>query len=125
MQTRRAVLLAAGAAGALLAQEPADTIRLPRKVRLGMIGFDGHPAEVLGQLRRLPDMELAAYAVDGTDPATLASQRKNGFVQKAKSYDDYGPMLDQEKFDLGRGLQQRRPAHQGDFFAVRGEKGCT
>jgi predicted dehydrogenase len=83
----------------LLAQEAA-VIRLPRKVRLGMIGFDGHPAEVLGQLRRLPDMELVAYAVDGTDPATLASQRKNAALQKAKSYDDYAPMLEAEKFDL-------------------------
>jgi predicted dehydrogenase len=100
MPTRRALLLAAGAAGALLAQDTTPPIRLPRKVRLGMIGFDGHPGEVLGQLRRLPDMELVAYAVDGTDPASLASSRKNPAVQKATSYDDYGPMLEREKFDL-------------------------
>jgi predicted dehydrogenase len=83
----------------MLAQEP-PAIRLPRKVRLGMIGFDGHPAEVLGQLRRLPDVELVAYAVDGTDPATLASQQKNAAVQKARRYDEYVAMLDGEKFDL-------------------------
>jgi predicted dehydrogenase len=100
MHTRRAILLAAGAAGALLAQDPAPPIRLPRKVRLGMIGFDGHAGEVLGQLRRLPDVELTAYAVDGTDPATLSSQRKNAAVQKARSYDDYGPMLEEESLDL-------------------------
>jgi predicted dehydrogenase len=100
MQTRRALLFAAGAAGALLAQDPAPPLRLPRKVRLGMIGFDGHPAEVLGQLPRLPDMELAAYAVDGTDPATLQSQRKNAAVRNARSYDDYASMLEHEKFDL-------------------------
>jgi len=75
-------------------------VRLPRKVKLGIIGFDGHPAEVLGQLRQLPDMELVAYAVDGTDPATLTSSRKNAFVQKAKSYDDYSTMLAQETLDL-------------------------
>lgn len=100
MQTRRALLLAAGAAGALMAQESNPQIRLPRKVRLGMIGFDGHVADVLGQLKRLPDMELAAYAVDGSDPAALASQRKNPLVQSARSYDDYAPMLNQEKLDL-------------------------
>jgi predicted dehydrogenase len=69
-------------------------------VRLGIIGFDGHPAEVLGQLRRLPDMELVAYAVDGTDPRTLESERKNAAVQKAQSYDDYATMLEREKLDL-------------------------
>ena len=100
MPTRRAILIAAGAAGALLAQETPAPIRLPRKVRLGIIGFDGHPAEVLGQLRRLPDMELVAYAADGTDPATLASARRNAFVQKAKSYDDYAAMLAQESLDM-------------------------
>jgi predicted dehydrogenase len=100
MQTRRALLFAAGAAGALLAQEQPPPIRLGRKVRLGMIGFDGHPAEVLGQLQRLPDMELTAYAVDGTDPKTLASQRKNPVVQKARSYDDYASMLEREPFDM-------------------------
>jgi predicted dehydrogenase len=100
MPSRRSILLAAGAAGALLAQESAPAVRLPRRVRLAMIGFDGHPAEVLGQLRRLPDMELVAYAVDGTDPATLASLRKNQAVRKARSYDEYGAMLEQESVDL-------------------------
>jgi predicted dehydrogenase len=101
MQTRRALLLAAGATGALLAQDAAPApIRLPRKVRLGMIGFDGHPAEVLGQLPRLPDVELVAYAVDGTDLATLTSQRRNPAVQKAHGYDDYASMLARETLDM-------------------------
>jgi predicted dehydrogenase len=105
MHTRRALLLAAGAAGAVGACFAQDTvqeaaIRLPRKLRLGIIGFDGHVGEVLGQLHRLPDMQLVAYAVDGTDPMTLESQRKNPAVQKAKSYDDYAPMLERESFDL-------------------------
>jgi predicted dehydrogenase len=99
MHTRRALLLAAGA-GALLAQEPEPPIRLPRKVRLGIIGFDGHPGEVLGQLRRLPDVELAAYAVDGSDPKTLASSLKNPAVEKAIRYDDYSPMLEREQLDM-------------------------
>jgi len=90
MQTRRALLLAAGAAGAMLAQDEPQVVRLPRRVRLGIIGFDGHPGEVLGQLRHLPDVELVAYAVDGTDPAAMASERRNTDVQKANGYDDFG-----------------------------------
>ena len=83
-----------------MAQDAEPDIRLPRRVRLGMIGFDGHPGEVLGQLRRLPDVELVAYAADGTDPKTLESSRKNAAVQKAKGYDDYAAMLEREKFDM-------------------------
>ncbi len=100
MHTRRDILLAAGAAGALMAQNPQSSIRLPRAVRLAIIGFDGHPGEVLGQLPRLPDVELAAYAVDGTDPQTLKSSLKNGAVAKARAYEDYAPMLDREKLDM-------------------------
>ena len=100
MQTRRALLLAAGAAGALLSQQKAEPIHLPRKVRLGLIGFDGHVAEILGQLSRLPDVELVAYAVDGSDPKALASGRKNAAVARAKSYQDYQTMLGRESLDV-------------------------
>jgi len=99
MQTRRALLLAAGVT-TLLSQESEPPIRLPRKIRLAIIGFDGHPGEILGQLRRLPDVELAAYAVDGSDPQTLASSLKNASVQQAKRYDEYAPMLEREKLDV-------------------------
>jgi predicted dehydrogenase len=99
MHSRRELLFAAATATALLAQ-PATAVRLPRKVRLGMIGFDGHPAEILGQLSRLPDVDLVAYALDRTDPAALASGRKNPAVQKAKAYDEYAAMLSGETLDM-------------------------
>jgi predicted dehydrogenase len=98
--TRREVLAAAGAVQSLLAQETPRPIQLPRKVRLGIIGFDGHPEEVLRQLPRLPDMDLVAYAVDGTDPAALESNRKNPAVQNARSYQAYQTLLEKEKLDL-------------------------
>jgi predicted dehydrogenase len=97
--TRRA-LITATCATALLADTAGDVVRLPRRVRIGLIGFDGHPSEILGQLGRLPDVELAAYAVDGSDPATLESNLKNPAVQKARQYQEYGAMLEQEKLDL-------------------------
>jgi predicted dehydrogenase len=98
--TRRRILIAAGAAQSLVAQEPANAVRLPHRVRLGMIGFDGHPEEILRQLPHLPDIELIAYAVDGSDPAALASNRKNASLQNARSYETYFSLLDKEKLDL-------------------------
>jgi predicted dehydrogenase len=98
--TRRALLSAALASQSLLAQKASSPIPLPRKVRLGMIGFDGHPEEILSHLPRLPDVELAAYAVDGTDPAALATNRKDPAVQKARSFDTYESLLGSEKLDL-------------------------
>jgi predicted dehydrogenase len=84
--TRRTVL--AGAA----AVQAAEEIRLPRKVRIGLIGMDGHPGEILTPLRRLPDVELVAVA--GVD----AASRKR--FAKQRVYDDYRKMLDSEQFDL-------------------------
>jgi predicted dehydrogenase len=98
--TRRTLLSAALASQSLLAQTASSLIRLPRKVRLGMIGFDGHPEEILHHLPRLPDVELVAYAIDGTDPAALASNRKDPAVQKARSFDTYESLLESEKLDL-------------------------
>lgn len=98
--TRRDLIAGAAVATALLADETAEVVRMPRKIRLGMIGFDGHPGEILGQLPRLPDVELAAYAIDGTDPLSLESSLKNAFVRKAKRYEEWGAMLEQEALDV-------------------------
>jgi predicted dehydrogenase len=98
--TRRALLSAAVASQSLFGQGALNPIRLPRKIRLGMIGFDGHPEEVLRHLSPLPEAELVAYAIDGTDPAALASSRKDPAVQKARSFDTYEPLLENEKLDL-------------------------
>jgi predicted dehydrogenase len=99
--TRRGLLIAAASSQSLLGQAALSRpIRLPRKVKLGMIGFDGHPEEVIRHLPRLPDVELVAYAVDGTDPAALASNRKNRAVQQARGFDTYESLLESEKLDV-------------------------
>lgn len=97
--TRR-TLLTAVSLPSLLGQETLSPLRLPRKVRLGMIGFDGHPEEVIRHLPHLPDLELVAYAVDGTDPAALTLNRKNQAVQQARSFDSYEALLEAEKLDV-------------------------
>ncbi len=68
----------------------ASVVRLPRKVRVGMIGMDGHTGEILGQLKNLPDVELVAVA----DPNPRAT------VRGARHYTDYKEMLERERFDV-------------------------
>jgi len=65
----------------MLADDAAGVVRLPKKIRLGMIGFDGHPREILGQLKHLPDVEPVACAIDGSDPLSLESNFKNAFLK--------------------------------------------
>jgi len=86
----------AGAASSALAAP--ETVRLPKKIRAGMIGLDGHPQEILGQLGRLPDVEIAAIALPGDAP--IERTARNARWSGARRYSDYRRMLDQEKLDL-------------------------
>ncbi len=52
--TSRRRLLAGTLGGSLLAQvDAAPEVRLPRKIRLALAGFDGHPEEILRVLPQL------------------------------------------------------------------------
>ena len=84
--TRRALLASAAA------------IKLPRKLRLGMVGVLGHAGDILTPLPRIPDVELVAVAE--SDPAELAKIRQRPVAAKATFYSDYRRMLDAEKLDL-------------------------
>ncbi len=99
MQTnssRRSLLLGMAACASLARSA---TVKLPHRVRLGMIGFDGHPEEVLRQLPAFPDVELVAVAEAASDPRTLESQFRNPAVAKAHRYRDYPEMLEREPLD--------------------------
>jgi hypothetical protein len=84
-------LLAGTLAGALTAQT-----RFPRKIRVGLSGFDGHAEEILRVLPDSPDIELAAVADDGSDPAARAQTLKDPFAAKAAHYDALEGMLARE-----------------------------
>jgi predicted dehydrogenase len=73
-------------------------LRLPRKIRIGMIGLDGHTGEVLGPLAQIPDAEVVAL----WDPARATVERflKSPSCSNAKPYDDYRRMLDKENLDV-------------------------
>jgi predicted dehydrogenase len=76
-----------------------QTVRLPRKVRLGMIGYDGHPEEILRPLADFPDVELAAVADAGSAPQAVQSALRDRFVARARRYTGYPEMLAREQLD--------------------------
>jgi predicted dehydrogenase len=85
----------AAATGALVA---AETLSLQRKVRVGVVGTEGHLAEILRPLSVLPDVEVVAFA--DVHEAGRASLAKQPALAKAKAYDDPRRMLDVEKLDV-------------------------
>jgi predicted dehydrogenase len=98
--TRRT--LTAGALGASLLPQiaPVAVIRLPRGVRLGIIGFDGHVDEILQMLPVLPDVELTGVADANSDPAHAAGWMTNAYVAKAEHYQKAEELLDKQQLDL-------------------------
>lgn len=85
-------------AAALATSAMAAPVSLPAKVRVAVIGQDGHLAEILNPLPQLPDVEIVA-AYDTTDAAVASLVRKKG-MEKAKPYRDQLRMLDEVKPDV-------------------------
>ncbi|GAB4372026.1 MAG: Gfo/Idh/MocA family oxidoreductase [Bryobacter sp.] len=73
-------------------------LRLPRKVRVGVIGTEGHLEEVLRPLAVLPDVEIVAYA--DANPRGLANLAKRPPMAKAKGFADYRKMMDEVPLDV-------------------------
>jgi predicted dehydrogenase len=94
----RRTLLAGAAASVLRGEELPGAVRLPRKVRVAMIGLDGHTGDILEPLPRLPDVEMVAFS--DPDAAMRARFARNPHLRAAKQYADYNEMLDREKLDV-------------------------
>jgi predicted dehydrogenase len=75
-------------------------LRLNRKLRLALIGFDGHVQEIVDQLPNLPDVELTAVAGANSDPAAKASNMRRPVVARAKFYNTTADLLATERLDL-------------------------
>ncbi len=91
--TRRAVL---GGVALALRAEP---VRLPRKIRVAIVGLDGHADEIANPLDRLPDVEVIGIA--DRNPAAVQSFVKNRpRLASARVHTDFLRMLDTEKPDL-------------------------
>jgi predicted dehydrogenase len=77
---------------AFAAAASTDPVRLPKKIRVGILGFEGHTGEITSPLNRLPDVELAAYW-------TADGKRRNNLAT-AEHFPDWRQMLDRAKLDI-------------------------
>src|SRR5450631_1906062 len=77
----------------LLAAAAAPVLRLPKKIRIGIIGMEGHLGEILNPIQGMPDVELVA--VSDAEPARMAK-----LAPSVKRYSDHRRMLDQERLDV-------------------------
>ena len=73
-------------------------LRLPRKVRLAILGLEGHIEEILDPLPLLPDVELVAVA--DRDGKLLESAARRPAAAHARRYADYRESLDREQLDM-------------------------
>ena len=69
-------------------------VRLPRKIRLAILGLEGHISELLDPLPLLPDVELVA--VSDSSPAQLAQMAG----RPARQYASHMDLLANEQLDV-------------------------
>jgi predicted dehydrogenase len=93
MVTRRSVL------AALAAPVAAQQIRLPKKIRVGIIGLEGHTGLITGPAATLADVEIVAVS-DSDSTALNNFLHGNRGLVNAHGYTDYRRMLDAEKLDV-------------------------
>ena len=98
-QTRRSLLAGTLGFSALAQSGAPPAILLPRKIRLGIIGFDGHVDEILRVLPQLPDVTLAAVADAASDPGAIATYSRNQYVSRARRYATTDEMLARQPLD--------------------------
>jgi predicted dehydrogenase len=101
IRSSRRSILAGTLGSALLAQtDDPPEVRLPRKIRLALAGYDGHPEEILRVLPQLPDVELVAVANEESDPAAQTSVFKDRYAAKARRYETLEQLLAAEQLDV-------------------------
>jgi len=76
-----------------------EALKLPRRIRVAMIGLDGHPTEITDPLDQLPEVDVVAIAAAGR--AQIEEFKKDKpRLAAAKSYTDERRMLDAERPDV-------------------------
>ncbi|MGD0295644.1 MAG: Gfo/Idh/MocA family oxidoreductase [Bryobacteraceae bacterium] len=86
--------------GAALAPQIAagQMVRLPKKVRIALIGLEGHISEILDPMDRLPDVELVA--IQDPDPKLVAQVAEGKHGARARRYGDWRELLNRETLDM-------------------------
>ena len=97
--TRRSLIAGASLSGmALAAQTPSPIVRLPKPVRVAILGLSGHISEILDALKVLPDVHLQAFS-DG-DPKRLNAVGERTGVPAAHRYGSHQELLNREQFEI-------------------------
>jgi predicted dehydrogenase len=78
---------------ALLAAAAVPALHLPKKIRIGVVGMEGHIGEITGPIQGMPEVELVAVSDD--QPARMAK-----LAPSVRRYADYRQMLDSERLDV-------------------------
>ena len=95
---RREVLFAAGAAAsAMAARAEPPKVKLPDRVRVGLIGLDGHIGEATRVADAYPQVEIVAF--ESTTPREDAKARNQKSLANARRYSDYRELLDNEELE--------------------------
>jgi predicted dehydrogenase len=95
---RRDWLFAAPLLGVVAQAAVTTPVRLPRKVRLAILGLDGHTSEILDPLKRLPDVELVAIS----DPSREVRRKfvAHRAYSSVAAYEDPQELLRKSKPDI-------------------------
>ena len=72
----------------------------PTRVRVGLIGTDGHTGVILGSIPQLPGVELTAFAKSLPDDDVSRVIRGKAFTEKTRVYDQFEQMLEKEELDV-------------------------
>jgi predicted dehydrogenase len=77
----------------LLAAAAVPALRLPKRIRVGVAGMEGHVGEIIRPIQGLPDVEFVCAS--DPDPAKMAK-----LPAGVTRYSDYRQMLEKERLDV-------------------------
>ncbi|MDA2925191.1 Gfo/Idh/MocA family oxidoreductase [Acidobacteria bacterium AH-259-L09] len=95
---RRTLLQVVGSAAILPFVKTEPPIKLPKPVRVGIIGLEGHFSEVLKAARLLPELKITAVTLNSRRELERASGQP--LIAAARKYKNFHRMLDAEKLDV-------------------------
>jgi len=90
-------LLFAGAAAPLAAAAAGADFKLPKDIKVGMIGFEGHFGEAVSVARMSEQVTITAAEI--TNDREVSRSKNLPELAQAKRYDDYRKMLEAEELD--------------------------
>ena len=88
-------------------------------VRVGLIGTDGHTSVILGSLRKMPGVELTAFAKSLPEDDASGIRRNKAFSEKTRVYDQFERMLEEEELDVVGVCLPYYRNHQASIAAAR------